>query len=177
MDIVVVPDSSDPTKGIVQWGERQAACALGRCGIVAEAAKREGDGATPAGRFALRRLLWRADREVSPRTRLSRHVIGHTDGWCDDPSKPDYNRPVTLPFDGSAERVWRDDHVYDLVLVLGHNDDPPRAGLGSAIFLHVARPGYPPTEGCIAMRAPDLRALLADVGPEDALVVRLPGDR
>jgi L,D-peptidoglycan transpeptidase YkuD (ErfK/YbiS/YcfS/YnhG family) len=174
MDIVVVPDSADPTKGVVRWNAREAPCALGRSGVTAETAKREGDGATPSGRFPLRRLLWRADREVSPRTRLRRHVIGHTDGWCDDATKPEYNRPVTLPFDGSAEQIWRDDHIYDLVVVLGHNDDPPRAGAGSAIFLHIARPGFAPTEGCVAMRAADLRALLSEVGPEDALVVRDP---
>jgi L,D-peptidoglycan transpeptidase YkuD (ErfK/YbiS/YcfS/YnhG family) len=174
MDIVVVPDPGDPTKGVVRWGQREAPCALGRSGVIAESQKREGDGATPSGRFALRRLLWRADREVSPRTRLRRHVISHTDGWCDDPNRPEYNRPVSLPFDGSAEQVWREDHIYDLVVVLGHNDDPPRAGAGSAIFLHIARPGYAPTEGCVAMRGADLRALLSEVGPEDALVVTLP---
>ncbi|MGE5539988.1 MAG: L,D-transpeptidase family protein [Gemmatimonas sp.] len=177
MDIVVEPDPADPTKGVVRWGTREAPCALGRSGVVPETAKREGDGATPVGRFPLRRLLWRADREVSPRTRLPRHVIGRDDGWCDDSTRPEYNRAVKLPFEGSSERMWRDDHLYDLVVILGHNDDPPRAGAGSAIFLHIARAGFAPTEGCVAMRASDLRALLTEVGPDDAIEVRGPATR
>ena len=183
MDIVVESDPDDPTRGRVCWLDRSglarsAPCALGRSGIVAEERKREGDGATPAGRFPLRRVLWRADREASPKTSLPARAIEETDGWCDDPARPEYNRPVTFPsyFFGTAERLWRDDHLYDVVVVLGHNDDPPTPGLGSAIFLHVAKPDFGPTEGCIAMARDDLRALLERIAPGDALVVRSPGD-
>jgi L,D-peptidoglycan transpeptidase YkuD (ErfK/YbiS/YcfS/YnhG family) len=176
MDIVVEPDPSDPRQGEIRWPGGRARCALGRGGVVVEASKREGDGATPAGRFPLRRLLWRADREPAPVTRLAARAITLTDGWCDDPARPEYNRPVTLPAyaSGTAEKMWRDDHLYDFVVVLGHNDDPPTPGKGSAIFLHIARPGFAPTEGCVAMAKEDLTALLARVGPEDALTVRMP---
>ena len=81
-------------------------------------------------------------------------------GWCDAADDPSYNRPVPLPWRSSAERLWRDDDLYDLLVPLGYNDSPPRPGAGSAIFLHAARPGLTPTEGCIALRQPDLRQLL-----------------
>ena len=94
------------------------------------------------------------------------------DGWCDDPQDPAYNRHVRLPYPASAERLWRDDGVYDIVVVLGHNDDPPVPGLGSAIFLHLCRPGFPPTEGCIAIERPELEDLLATARPGDAVEIR-----
>ncbi|HEX7760428.1 MAG TPA: L,D-transpeptidase family protein, partial [Caulobacteraceae bacterium] len=98
--------------------------------------------------------------------------IAPSDGWCDAPADPAYNRPVTLPYPASAEHLWREDHVYDLIVVLGHNDDPPVAGMGSAIFLHLARPDYAPTEGCVALSRPDLERVLAMARPGDALTIR-----
>jgi L,D-peptidoglycan transpeptidase YkuD (ErfK/YbiS/YcfS/YnhG family) len=171
MDIVVTPNPSDPTRGHVRWLAHTAPCALGRGGVIAESAKREGDGATPAGRFALRRVLWRPDRAAAPKTALPSKTISEDEGWCDDPARPEYNRPVRLPFAGSAERLWRDDELYNVVVVLGHNDAPPQPGRGSAIFLHVARAGFNPTEGCVAMAEGDLRALLAEV--ESGAVVKI----
>lgn len=169
MLIEVTTDPAHPggTRGRIAWKARTASCALGRAGIVA--AKREGDGGTPAGTFALRRVLYRADRMAPPPTRFPLAEIAPGDGWCDDPGRPEYNRPVALPFAGSAERLWRDDPLYDAVVVIGHNDDPPVAGQGSAIFLHVARTDYAPTEGCVALVRDDLLALLADAVPGDAV--------
>ncbi|HVI52793.1 MAG TPA: L,D-transpeptidase family protein [Candidatus Sulfotelmatobacter sp.] len=133
-------------------------CVLGRSGMVAD--KREGDGGTPIGAFPLRRVLYRPDRGEAPRTGLPVAAIAPDDGWCDDPAHADYNCPVKLPHPASCERMWRDDGVYDVVVVLGHNDDPPRPGLGSAIFMHVARPDGSPTEGCVALASDDLKSLL-----------------
>lgn len=164
MDIIVTGD------GHLGFGSARWRCALGRGGIVAE--KREGDGGTPAGTFALRRLLYRPDRVAAPETRLPVRALTPTDGWCDDPGDPAYNRPVTLPFAASHETMWREDNIYDVVVVLGHNDDPPVAGRGSAIFLHVARPDYRPTEGCVALALDDLLAALAGCGPETRLTVQ-----
>ena len=172
MDIVIEPDRHSPTRGTARWGQRAVPCALGRSGVIGETAKREGDGATPVGTFALRRVVWRSDRLAQPGTRLLVAPIKESDGWCDDPKRPEYNRPVSLPFAGSAEHLWRDDHLYDVVVILGHNDDPPRAGMGSAIFLHVAKPDLAPTEGCVAMPRDDLIALLSEVSPGDHLIVR-----
>lgn len=87
------------------------------------------------------------------------------DGWCDAPSDPAYNRPVRLPYTASAEKLYRDSHVYDVVLVLGHNDDPPIADMGSAIFLHIAREKYKPTQGCVAISEDDMMKLLPKLNP------------
>ncbi len=97
--------------------------------------------------------------------------IGPEDGWCDDPTDARYNRPVRLPYPGRHERLWRDDGIYDVVVVLGHNDAPPRPGAGSAASLHVARPGYGPTEGCVALALDHLLILLREAGPESRVCV------
>jgi L,D-peptidoglycan transpeptidase YkuD (ErfK/YbiS/YcfS/YnhG family) len=155
--------------GILIWNGRQIRCALGPAGIRAE--KREGDGATPAGCFPLRRVLYRADRLDGVETRLPCRAICRDDGWCDDPADPQYNRPVTLPYPGRCETLWREDGLYDLLVVLGHNDDPVEIGRGSAVFLHVARPDYGPTAGCVAVALGDLKALLADADTSAILTV------
>ena len=134
-------------------------CCVGRGGIRPH--KQEGDGATPVGLLPLRRVLFRADRRPSPTTTAPVEPIAPDDGWCDDPMDPRYNRAVRLPCDARHEELWRSDAVYDVVGILGWNDAPVQRGLGSAIFLHVARPDYTPTEGCIGMAADDLVALLA----------------
>lgn len=126
------------------------------------AEKREGDGATPAGVHPLRQVLYRQDRVSRPATGLPARPIRMHDGWCDDPRDPSYNRLVSLPHVSSAERLWRDDHVYDVVVVIGYNDRPPSPGLGSAIFLHVARDRFAPTAGCVALAMDDLLAVLRD---------------
>jgi len=140
-------------------GPRVYRAALGRGSVRAD--KREGDGATPAGMLPLRRVLYRADRVRPPACAVPIEPIAPDDGWCDDPALPEYNRMVRLPFAGSHEALWRADGVYDVIAVLGWNDAPVRPGRGSAIFLHVARPDYAPTDGCVALAMPDLLAVLA----------------
>ena len=133
--------------------------ALGRGGIAA--LKQEGDGATPAGLLTLRRILFRADRVKRPRAAVPINLLAPADAWCDDPTEKAYNRPVRLPFSGRHEALWRDDDIYDVIGILGWNDDPPVKNRGSAIFLHLARPDYAPTDGCIALALKDLTTLLA----------------
>jgi L,D-peptidoglycan transpeptidase YkuD (ErfK/YbiS/YcfS/YnhG family) len=133
--------------------------ALGRGGVRAD--KQEGDGATPAGVLPLRKVLYRPDRGSAPACAVALQVIAPDDGWCDDPTSPDYNRPVRLPIAASAEALWRDDTAYDIVAVLGWNDSPVRPGRGSAIFLHVARNDFAPTDGCVALAPDHLRRVLA----------------
>ncbi len=144
--------------GRLRWNDREVRCALGPGGIKAH--KKEGDGATPAGLFPLRRVLYRPDRLATPNTRLPLSPIRPNDGWCDDPGDPRYNTQVEKPFEASHETLWRKDGLYDLLVVLGYNDDPPIPNLGSAIFIHVAKPGYAPTEGCVALGLADLQALV-----------------
>jgi L,D-peptidoglycan transpeptidase YkuD (ErfK/YbiS/YcfS/YnhG family) len=169
VDIVVIPGDA-PTAGTVAWPAGQANCALGRRGVTQE--KREGDGATPAGAMALRLVFYRPDRLAQPATRLPVRALRPEDGWCDDPASSEYNRHVRRPFAARHESLWRDDALYDLIVVLGWNDAPPVPGRGSAIFLHVAGDGCPPTEGCVALARPDLLRLLADCAPGDKLIVK-----
>jgi L,D-peptidoglycan transpeptidase YkuD (ErfK/YbiS/YcfS/YnhG family) len=151
----------NPREGrlVLSHGVRRAA--LGRSGI--KALKREGDGATPAGRFPVRQVLYRADRVTRPRTVFPLRAIRADDGWCEDPTDRSYNRLVKLSPRSGADRLTRDDNLYDLILVLGHNDRPRVKGRGSAIFVHLARPAYAPTAGCIALAKTDLLALLAEL--------------
>ena len=165
MDLIVKPD------GWLVHGEARFRCALGRAGIAAE--KREGDGATPAGRFPLRRLYYRADRLPPPTTGLPVSVITERDGWCDYGTCKNYNSLVSLPHDGSHETLWRDDGRYDLVIQIGHNDDPTVAGMGSAIFVHVAAADYAPTEGCVALAADDLESVIADCDSSTHLLIMI----
>jgi L,D-peptidoglycan transpeptidase YkuD (ErfK/YbiS/YcfS/YnhG family) len=117
----------------------------------------------------MRRVLYRADRLARLTTALPLRSIARNDGWCDAPTDPNYNRLVTLPYDASHEEMWRQDRLYDIVVVLGFNDDPVIAGKGSAIFLHIAREGYAPTEGCVALALPDLVDLVHDATPESVV--------
>ena len=136
-------------------------CALGRGGVIDAARKREGDGGTPTGLLALRRIHYRADRMAIPRCAVPRSPIVPDELWCDAPGHPDYNRLVRRPFEASHEEMWRADELYDIVGELGWNDAPVVPGRGSAIFLHLARPDYGPTAGCVALSRADLLEVLA----------------
>lgn len=155
--------------GVLERGTAAYPCALGKGGVSAR--KREGDGATPSGVFALRRVLYRADKIARPQTALPIAAIEADDGWCDDPEDPLYNRQVKLPHDGRSERLWRNDGLYDVVVVLGYNDDPIVKEKGSAIFLHVASPDMAATEGCVALKLPDLIEILRQARAGDSLRV------
>jgi L,D-peptidoglycan transpeptidase YkuD (ErfK/YbiS/YcfS/YnhG family) len=146
-------------QGRLSVGSRTFPCALGRSGQ--RAIKREGDGGTPIGQWTLRQVLYRSDRIARPRTDLPIKQIRTSDGWCDAPSDRNYNRSVRLPYPASNENLHRTDGVYDLIVVLSHNERPRQRGRGSAIFIHIARPGYTPTEGCIALNRQDLQQVLA----------------
>lgn len=147
-------------------------CTLGRSGIAVS--KVEGDGRTPAGVFPLRRALYRTDRGPKPATGLPTDEIARDDGWCDDPKDAAYNRKVRLPYAARAENLWRDDGAYDVIVVIGHNDDPPVAGAGSAIFLHLAHDDGRPTAGCVAVSRATMAHILASVGPGSVIVIQPP---
>jgi L,D-peptidoglycan transpeptidase YkuD (ErfK/YbiS/YcfS/YnhG family) len=154
---------------VLDWGAGARRAAIGPGGVAVKGG--EGDGITPRGRFAVREILYRADRIARPDVKLPLRATQPDDGWCDAPDDTGYNRLVKLPYRASAENMWRDDGLYDLLAVLGFNDDPVVPGKGSAIFLHVARPDYSPTHGCVALAFADMLAALEQLQPGDAVVI------
>jgi L,D-peptidoglycan transpeptidase YkuD (ErfK/YbiS/YcfS/YnhG family) len=151
--LIVQADSAETSRGWAVLGDRRWRCALGAGGVRED--KVEGDAATPAGEFPLRRVYFRNDRLVLPKVALPARPINEHDGWCDDPRAPTYNRLVHIPNEWSHEKMWREDGLYDLVVVVGYNDDPPEGEWGSAIFLHIAREDMP-DQGCVAFAQADL---------------------
>jgi len=166
MNLVVTSNSDGAW---LDWGMGKRRAAIGPGGIAIKGG--EGDGITPSGIFAVREIFYRADRIAKPMTQLPLRAIQPDDGWCDAPDDLCYNRLVKLPYCASAENMWRDDHLYDLVAVLGYNDDPVVAGKGSAIFLHLAKPDYNATHGCVALRYEDARAAIEQLEPGDQVIV------
>ncbi|MEQ8480278.1 MAG: L,D-transpeptidase family protein [Hoeflea sp.] len=156
--IAVRRSPSNPLQGIVRIGPHVFRAALGRGGLTRR--KREGDGATPIGRMPVLAGFRRGGMQDRDNAGLRLLRVGTRDGWCDAPGHPSYNRPVRLPFRASHETLLRDDVLYDFGFVLDWNLRSRRRGLGSAIFLHVAKPGYPPTEGCIALSRRDMRVAM-----------------
>jgi L,D-peptidoglycan transpeptidase YkuD (ErfK/YbiS/YcfS/YnhG family) len=161
--IIVHASRSDPSRGLLVAGALTVPCALGRSGVTRH--KREGDGATPAGRLRLISCHYRPDRVSRPATCLPTVPLRRLDGWCDDPADRSYNRLVPLPYPAGHEELWRQDMLYDVLVVLDWNLLNPRPGVGSAIFFHLA-PGMTPTAGCIAVTLPAMRKILALSGPE-----------
>jgi L,D-peptidoglycan transpeptidase YkuD (ErfK/YbiS/YcfS/YnhG family) len=161
--------AGEPTRGILMLDGRPIPVALGRGGLKAN--KHEGDGGTPIGTFRPVRLWWRQDRHARPSTSLPVRAIKPCDGWCEDPSSRRYNRPVELAAESNADRLMRADHLYDFIVEIDHNTRPRIAGRGSAVFLHLARPGFAPTAGCIAMTKASMLRLLARLDRRTRIVV------
>jgi L,D-peptidoglycan transpeptidase YkuD (ErfK/YbiS/YcfS/YnhG family) len=159
----------DHRKGLLVVGQTRLRCALGTGGTTRW--KREGDGASPVGSFALLQAYFRADRCLRPRTGLRLRPIRPGDGWCDDPRDPLYNRPVRLPRATSHEEMWRQDGLYDVVVDIAWNRGPIIKGRGSAIFMHLARPGFAPTQGCVAVDPRAMRRLLEWIGPKTRIEI------
>jgi L,D-peptidoglycan transpeptidase YkuD (ErfK/YbiS/YcfS/YnhG family) len=143
--------------------------AIGKAGISHR--KREGDGASPAGSFRLKTALFRNDRLTRILSLTGSRPLQRAMGWCDDPSSGRYNRPIPAGAKAGHERLWREDGVYDVVIPTSQNERPRVLGAGSAIFFHVARRGYAPTEGCVAISLADLRRLLPRLSRSARLVI------
>lgn len=165
----VRPAAGDRCRGWLSAGPSTIPVALGRAGILAN--KREGDGATPKGIFHPKRLWWRADRHPRPKTFLPVRAIRGDDAWCEDPASRHYNRPIRLSRGGNGDRLKRTDHLYDFIIEIDHNTSPRIAGRGSAVFLHLARPGFSPTAGCVSMTKSAMLQLLRQIGPQTRIVI------
>lgn len=167
--ISVTSNTSGSHRGHLQFGNRIVECALGRSGIGHKTT--EGDGITPIGLWPLRHVLFRPDRLERPESHLPMTEIGAQDGWCDAADDPNYNRHVKLPYPTSHEKLWRQDDLYDVVVIIGFNDDPIVNGAGSAIFLHIATSDYSATEGCVAIHKQHMLRLLKECRPDTAIEI------
>ncbi len=167
--ITVQPRPGRRSQGWLRAGPLCLPVALGRGGVRAN--KREGDGGTPGGRFRPLRLWWRADRLPRPRTLLPIRRIGRDDAWCEDPAHRRYNRAFARSANEPGDRLWRDDNLYDLFIEIDHNTRPRIAGRGSAVFIHVARLGFAPTAGCVALRLHDLQMLSKRIGTKTRIMI------
>lgn len=156
--VLVRPAPGRRSRAILQLGPLRIPAAIGRSGRTSR--KREGDGATPIAAMALLSGFLRGDRVDRPPTALPLRRIAPSMLWCDAPGHPCYNRLVRAPFRPSHEEMHRADGLYDLCLVLDWNVTGRRRHRGSAIFLHLIRPGYEPTAGCIAIARRDMVRIL-----------------
>ena len=151
------------------WSRGSAVAAVGWAGVKAD--KHEGDGATPAGTYPLVSILYRPDRIAALLSLLPVKPLAPSDGWVDDPADANYNRPVSLPYSASAEQMWREDDLYDALVVIGYNMEPVVPGAGSAIFLHIATPDFAPTAGCVAVKREILLGLLPLLGSGSKIAI------
>ncbi|MBW7910308.1 MAG: L,D-transpeptidase family protein [Alphaproteobacteria bacterium] len=172
MNIIVQTSSWDATVGVLFIGGARYDCTLGRGGVTLE--KAEGDGKTPVGTYPLRQLIYRADRIAQPQTGLPAEILTPDTGWCEDASHADYNTKVTLPHPAVCDRMTRDDHLYDMTVVIGYNDAPVVAGRGSAIFMHLAREEWTPTAGCVGLKQGDLIEVLKHLTPDSHITILPP---
>lgn len=166
----VAPVKLEYHDGYLYWPGGQIRAAVGAAGV--SSTKQEGDMATPAGTFPLPFGMWRPDRIKLPDTDLPMRPLQQAHAWVDDPNDPKYNQLVELPYPAHTEEMWRADGIYDLLAVVGYNMNPTQPGAGSAIFLHIARPNFAPTEGCVAIERSALLKLIPLLGRESTLTIR-----
>lgn len=152
------------------FNNKEYRCASGSGGIKTD--KIEGDKATPIGNFGLRYIFYRPDKfKIPPSNKITCQELRKNDGWCDDPNSPKYNTYVQLPYPAGHEQLWRDDEIYDIIIITTHNSNPVIPNNGSAIFIHIARENYVSTEGCIALNKQDLLEILTTATPGSKLVI------
>ena len=136
-------------------------CALGKAGIGKK--KKEGDNITPKGLYKIVKIYYRKDRIKKISSKFKLIKITKNIGWCDDPNSEKYNKIVNLPTKYSYEKLYRKDNVYDLILVLNYNMSPVIKNKGSAIFIHITKKKYQPTQGCVALKKNNLLKLISKI--------------
>ena len=144
-------------------------CALGKAGIGKK--KKEGDNITPKGLYKIVKIYYRKDRIKKVSSKLKLIKITKNIGWCDDPNSEKYNQIINLPTKYSYEKLYRKDNIYDLILVLNYNMNPVVKNKGSAIFIHIAKQEYQPTQGCIALKKGNLVKLISKINKNIAIKI------
>ena len=136
--------------GYLQYKNLKFRCALGKAGIKKK--EKEGDNVTPKGIFKITSKYYRPDRIKNITTAVKKIKIKKNIGWCDDPDSHFYNQQISLPNKFGHEKLYRNDHLYDLILVINYNTNPIIKNKGSAIFIHIAKKNYQRTKGCIGRK-------------------------
>ena len=149
---------------LLNCGNYKVKCAVGKRGIKIK--KKEGDLITPKGLFKIKRVLYRKDRIGRLNTKLKKTPIKKNMGWCDDPSSKFYNKLINFPFKFNAEKLYKRENIYDIILVLDFNMNPIRKNKGSAIFIHIAKKKFTPTKGCVAIRKNFLKKILSKINKD-----------
>jgi L,D-peptidoglycan transpeptidase YkuD (ErfK/YbiS/YcfS/YnhG family) len=142
-------------------------CSIGKRGISIN--KKEGDKKTPKGEFRLKYILYRKDRIFKFKTKLKKIAINKKMGWCDDPNSAYYNKIIIYPFKFNAEKLWRRENIYDIIIVIDYNINPVLKNKGSAIFLHIAKKKYQPTDGCVAVNKKNIRLIASKINKKTKL--------
>ena len=145
-------------------------CAIGKKGIGYK--RKEGDLITPLGEFNIKYILYRKDR-IKVSSKLKKKVIKKNMGWCDDPKSNHYNKLVKLPFDYKHEKLYKNENIYDIILVLNYNMNPIKKNQGSAIFIHVAKNNFKRTKGCVAIKKISLIKLIKKINPYTKVKISL----
>ena len=144
-------------------------CAVGKRGI--SKFKKEGDNCTPKGTFKFKKLLIRNDRVKNLKANIEKLLIKKNMGWCDDSKSNHYNKLIKFPFKYSAEKLYKKENIYDIILIMDYNLSPVIKKSGSAIFLHIATKNYNPTQGCVAVSKNNMRKLLKYISKKTKITI------
>ena len=145
-------------------------CSIGKSGLTYR--KKEGDLKTPKGIFKLGLLYFRKDRVKYIKSKIKKRIIQKNYGWCDDQNNKKYNQQIKFPFKGGAEKLYRKDKIYDLLINIKYNQSPVTRGKGSAIFLHLCSNNYRSTKGCIAITRTDFNKIIPLIDKKTKILIK-----
>ena len=155
--------------GFLKYKDLKFKCALGKAGIGKK--KLEGDQITPKGTYKIVKIYFRKDRLKKISSKFKLIEIKKNMGWCDDPKSKKYNQLIKLPSKYSHENLYRENSIYDLILVLNYNMNPIIKNKGSAIFIHIANKKFKNTEGCIAIEKKNLVQLVKIINKKTLVII------
>ena len=155
--------------GYLKYKNFKFRCALGKAGIKEK--KFEGDNITPRGTYRIIKVFYRSDRIKNLTTRITKIKIKKNMGWCDDFKSKDYNKLIKIPFKYSYEKLFRADHIYDVVILINYNYKPIIRNKGSAIFVHIAKKNYQKTAGCIALKKQHILKILSNIKKNEKIKI------
>ena len=156
-------------RNLLLFKDYKLKCSVGKSGSIY--LKKEGDFATPKGLFKLGTIYYRKDRIESFKSSLKKKVIKKNLGWCNDPRSSMYNREIYFPYKYSAEKLYRQDNIYDIFINIKYNQSPIVKRKGSAIFLHLIKKKYKPTEGCVAISKEDFFKILPHINNKTKILI------